>query len=548
MPRRFWILGLLFALLVWFLPLGFYDLFNPDEGRYAEIPREMVATGDWVTPRLNAIKYFEKPPLQYWATAAADELLGEHAWTARLWAALTGACGVLLTWWLGRRVYGSRVGHLAALVQAGSLLYLGLARITTLDMGLCFTLQIAMTGLVLLAHEHGAARSRRAAIILGLGVALAFLSKGLVGILIPGAVAALYVPLSRDWALPLRARPWWTLAALSLIAAPWVFIVSGRNPEFARFFFIHEHFQRFLTRAHDRWEPDWFFIPVLLVGFMPWTTLLPGIAVHAWRACRAADRVALVLTIWAAFVFAFFSLSQSKLIPYILPMFPALALLAGGRLVQMESRRLARHFWLVCAVWVSIALAAMTLWQLRHAPFMRAFAEQLEEATTSVVLELAGAMLLAGLTAGVAAALAARRGALAAVCMAALGAVSLVGVGLYSAQYLPRTQRIAELVRRARPLLGKDTQFYCVGDYEQSIPFYLQRTCTLVGYRGELEFGLQQEPWRWIADLQQFASRWRANTDALAMVRPSAYAQLQGMGLPMRVIYTAPSIVAVVRE
>ncbi len=130
-------------------------LFNPDEGRYAEIPREMVASGDWVTPRLDDLKYFEKPPLHYWATAVAFSVFGEHEWSARAWVALCGFFGLLLTAWVGTRVFGARVGALAALVQGGSLLYLALARMSTLDMGLSIALEVALVGLLLLVSRTG---------------------------------------------------------------------------------------------------------------------------------------------------------------------------------------------------------------------------------------------------------------------------------------------------------------------------------------------------------------------------------------------------------
>jgi 4-amino-4-deoxy-L-arabinose transferase-like glycosyltransferase len=126
------------AALLWFGPLNVPHLFDPDEGRYAEIPREMVASGDWITPRLDGIKYFEKPALQYWATAVAYRLFGEHAWSARLWPALCGYLGLLLTWLCARELYDERSALFAVIIQASSLLYLGLARITTLDMSLTF--------------------------------------------------------------------------------------------------------------------------------------------------------------------------------------------------------------------------------------------------------------------------------------------------------------------------------------------------------------------------------------------------------------------------
>src|SRR5277367_628937 len=278
MTRHWSTPSIVLVLLAWFGPLGSYALFNPDEGRYGEIPREMVATGDWVTPRLDAIKYFEKPPLQYWATAAAFEAFGEHEWTTRLWGALTGMAGIVLTFWLGRRIWSGRVGELAAGLQAGSLLYASIGHLATLDMSLTFALQLSLGGLILLVHDPLEPGGRRGGVaLLALGVSAAFLTKGLIALLIPGAVAVLYMLLARDWALLWRSRPWWVLALLALLAGPWLYAVSVRNPEFLHFFFIRQQFQRFLTPVDDRYEGLWFFVPILLLGFLPWTTLLPRV-------------------------------------------------------------------------------------------------------------------------------------------------------------------------------------------------------------------------------------------------------------------------------
>jgi 4-amino-4-deoxy-L-arabinose transferase-like glycosyltransferase len=531
------------VLLLWFAPLGSYRLFNPDEGRYAEIPREMVASGDWVTPRLNAIKYFEKPPLHYWATAAAFTVFGEHEWTARLWVALTGFLGLLLTAWIGTRIYGAMVGATAALVQGGALLYLGLARMSTLDMGLAIALELALAGLLLLVATPSANTrlERGGAALLALGTVLAFLSKGLVGILIPGAVATLYLLLRRDWRLLLRARPWWTVGALLLIGAPWVLLVAQRNPEFARFFFIHEHFERFLTRVHARYEPDWFFVPVLLVGFMPWTASLPAMIARSWRACRAGEAATWMLVLWVVFSFLFFSVSQSKLIPYILPIFPALALLAGRCIHELPAARLRRVLLVAAASWLALGLLVLVLWR------SPGWATRLEINDSPAAPLIAVGFFIAALLCALAAWLAVRRGSFTGVAVAAFSTVVLLGVLPPAAGQLPRQRELTRLIAAVRPELLASTAFYCVDDYEQSIPFYLRRTCTLVGYRGELDFGLQQEPGRWLADLGLFADRWRREASAVAVVRSTSYARLLQMGLPMRVIYTAPSLVAVVK-
>jgi 4-amino-4-deoxy-L-arabinose transferase-like glycosyltransferase len=549
MSQRVWIALLVGAMALWFLPLQTYRLFNPDEGRYAEIPREMVASGDWVTPRLDGLKYFEKPPLQYWATAVAYKAFGDHEWTARLWVALSGFLGLLITAWIGARLYGAQSGVLAALVQAGSLLYLALSRVSTLDMGLTVTLELALAGLLLLVPlPTGDARAptrgaeRLGSVLLAVGVALAFLSKGLVGILIPGAVAALYMLLRRDWGLPWRARPWWTLAALALIAAPWIWLVEQRNPGFMRFFFVHEQFDRFLTRVHHRYQPDWYFIPVLLGGFMPWTPLLPAIVRRCWRDIRAGDAAALLLAIWAIFCFAFFSFSQSKLIPYILPMFPALALLAGRTLGTLEQPAIRRALAISAAFGAALAglVLALLCWPAPLNWFV------IPPGPTLQLFIVA--LLLASLAAAAAAGLVIRRGPLPAVALAALATAVLLGILLPAAGQLPRQRELQQLVAAASGRLHAGTAVYCVDQYEQSVAFYLRRTCTLAGYRGELDFGLNQEPAKWIADLGGFASRWRTETDALALIRPESYVELQRMGLPMHVIYTAPTLVAVVRQ
>lgn len=539
-PRWAWWL----AALLWFLPLGSPHLFDPDEGRYGEIPREMVASGDWITPHLDGLKYFEKPVLQYWATASAFVLFGQHAWTVRLWPALCGWFALALTFALGRRLYGARAGALAALVQASALLYLVMARIATLDMSLSFTLELAMTALALLVSAGQRTRTSVALpLLLGLGAALAVLTKGLVGIVIPGATAVLYVLIYRDPAFLLRARPWWSLAALLVLTAPWFTLVSLRNPEFPHFFFLYEHFQRYLSRSgFERYQPDWFFVPVLLAAFLPWTSLLPRALAHAVGAARAGERATGLLLIWSAFVFLFFSLSQSKLIPYILPLIPALSLLVGRELAGRAARTLAPH---VAGVALGAALLFIIVLSARHLPALAARAAQAPAASLWALA--AGFALLAA-----AATLAlhwCRQGhGRRAVAAVAAGMLCLTQLALIGADRLPRMQALTSAVQRLRPWVEHSPDFYCIGVYPQPLPFYLKRTCTLVGYRGELDFGLQQEPTRGIDSLRQFVRRWRSEREASAVLTPAAYRELQALGAPMRVIYTAPSLMAVVRS
>lgn len=530
------------VLIGWFAILGTYRLFDPDEGRYAEIPREMMVSGDWTTPRLNDIQYFEKPPLQYWATAVAFELFGTSEWTARLWTALSGFLGIALTAWLAHRWYGSRAAILAAAVQAGSVLYVALAHLVTIDMSLCFSLQVALAGLAWLVRVRGEPHGGTGgALLLALGVALAFLSKGLVGILIPAAVAGIYMLVSRDWGLFLRSRPHWSVMALLALAGPWVLAVSQRNPDFLRFFFIHEHFERFLTRVHARYESDSFFVPVLLVGFLPWTPLLPQLIGNVWRWWRARDGVTQVLAIWVIFIFVFFSVSQSKLIPYILPLFPALALLAGRLLAALPARRLSWSLGVTAGFWLLLA-TAMSLAQVW--PAMGGWLQKAGAAMPG----LTAAIWAVGIATALAVAAAARGHVVSAVCLAALGSLIFTGMALPSAQKLPKGLDTTAFLEAVRPHLTSHTRLYCVDDYEQPLIFYLKRTCTLVRYRGELDFGLRQEPSRWIADLESFAAQWQIQNDAVAFLPPATYEQVRGMNIPMRVIRRERTLIAIARQ
>jgi 4-amino-4-deoxy-L-arabinose transferase-like glycosyltransferase len=343
--------------------------------------------------------------------------------------------------------------------------------------------------------------------------------------------------------LPLRAQPWWSVLVLTVIAAPWFVLVSRRNPEFAHFFFIVQHFQRYLSSAgFDRYQPMWFFIPVLLLGLLPWTTLLPGALRQGWRAARAGEGGTAMLIVWAAFVFAFFSLSQSKLIPYIVPLLPALALLAGRSLAAASASSFARHLAAVAVFAAASALLILLLWRLPVA------ASLVARASTASILGFAAAFALLALGTGAGVYLARHAQPIAAAAAAGMGGWMLAQCALLAAEQLPRMQNLVLLETQVQPFLGNSTHIYCVNDYLQPIPFYWRRPCTLVGYRGELDFGLQQEPWRWIPTLQQFASDWQGQSDALAILRPEDYRQLQALGLPMHVIYTAQSLVAVVRR
>jgi 4-amino-4-deoxy-L-arabinose transferase-like glycosyltransferase len=373
------------------------------------------------------------------------------------------------------------------------------------------------------------------------------LTKGLVGILIPGTVGVLFMLFYRDATLLRRARPEWTLAALLVIAAPWFVLVSLRNPGFARFFFIFEHFQRYLTtRGFDRYQPAWFFLPVIIAGVLPWLSLLPSALRQAGRSARAEPATGLLL-IWALFIFVFFSASHSKLVPYVLPLMPALSLLLGRTLSQLPARRLAAHLMGVAALAaVLIAAVGLVLWLGKSG--VGAPAHWVRAASGASLMLFLAALLALGLGAALGV-LCSRRGhARVAAASAGFGCLLFAQVAALATAKLPGMQAKIQLIEQLAPKIAAYRHFYCVGVYVQTVPFYLRRTCTPVGYRGELGFGLTLQPALGIERFEPFVAAWRRESSALALLRPGDYPRLVALGAPMRVIYTSPSFMAVVRQ
>lgn len=533
LPKRSTLILLLAALAVlWFGNLDYRKLVRPDEGRYAEIPREMAATGDWLTPRLNGIKYFEKPPLQYWATAAAYKVFGEHEWTVRLWPALTGFAGVVLVYFVGAALFGALAGFYAALVLASSLGYVLVAHVATLDMGVTFFMTLTLAGLLLGLRADGTPAARRLWIhVAWAAMALAALSKGLMGVVLPVMVLGAYVALQRDFGL-LRRMHILTGSLLFLaIAAPWFVAVSLANPGFFDFFFIHEHFQRFLTKAHRRPGPWWYFFPILALTILPWLFTL-GAALPAswkWRGSPAAFQPLRLLLLWSVLIFAFFSVSGSKLPSYILPIFPALALLMGLYLSQSRATTLRWH--LLPPLLLGLVVLALAPQAVHFASDEVPVA--LYEAYVSWLFATGGVVLFGSGYAFYRCLRGRITAALIALCFSSLAAGQLAMMGHNS---LARASSAYYLAQEIRSWLKPGTPFYSVGTYEQTLPFYIKRPVTLVAFADEMAYGLAQEPGLGLPDYREFERAWRSSPYALAIMTPETYAEFKKTGLPMQEI------------
>jgi dolichol-phosphate mannosyltransferase len=328
-PTAFWLLLISFT-LIWFGVLEYRHLIPSDEGRYAEISREMVVSGDWVVPTLHNQPYLDKPPLMYWLVGGALKLFGTQVWVARLIPALATFLTIFVTFAFGRRIIGTRAAFLGAFALAlmGGVVFCGRALL----------LDSVLTLFVVLALFTGYEAGRGPRLSWNWWLASGFFCA--LGILVKGPIAFILVapPVFACGCLDRRrARPGlrhWAayLAILTAMVAPWFVAVLFRCPQFAYYFLVEHHLFRFFGSDFHS-NPVWYYIPVLFFGCMPWSLLLVPMAGFLFE--RRAEARSLrtegmgYLLLWALWCLFFFSLSRGKLPPYILPAIPALALLVG---------------------------------------------------------------------------------------------------------------------------------------------------------------------------------------------------------------------------
>lgn len=348
------------ALILFFFRLGDRPLWSSDEGRYAEIPREMLESHDFVTPRLNYVLYFEKPALSYWLTAASYRVFGANEFAARFPVALLGLLTVIATYFFGRAVFGRQGGFFGALVLIATAGFFLTSRYLVIDGPFTFFCTLSLF-LFFLGYRRDAGWCFLLSYVC---MALAVLTKGLIGIILPGMIIGAFIALTRDWKLVMRARAGWGIALFLAVTVPWFVAVSLKNPDFFEFFFIREHFQRFLTKMAGREAPALYFLMIGALFFFPWTFFVPLTVKTALAEKNTVDRRSqLFLHLWWILVFVFFSFSRSKLPPYILPITPPLALLVGKLWSDyvLNGKEIRMMRWTFYAVSAGIGIMTVTI-------------------------------------------------------------------------------------------------------------------------------------------------------------------------------------------
>jgi 4-amino-4-deoxy-L-arabinose transferase-like glycosyltransferase len=530
--------------LVYFYNLGGWGLIEPDEGRYSEIPREMIASGDWVTPRLNGVKYFEKPVMYYWMVASSFKAFGTSELSARIPCAASALLGAMGTYAMGAS-YGPSAAFLGAFITGTGFLWFALAHITLTDMALGAFMTLSMVLIF-----KGLTGSRPALWLGYAAMGLSVLTKGLIGIVLPGLVFLTWIALTRRWRLILKGiSPVGILAFLG-VAGPWFYRVIKANPDFAWFFFVHEHLLRYSTMVSNRYQPWWFFLAILPVALLPWTgTVLQGVvsALGELRYLRSdvSSRIrdhetpseaeeALFMLLWAAVILAFFSASRSKLIPYMVPAMPPLGLLGG---IFLDRGLYGRRYGAVSlgfgitAVLMVLLGAALIVYPSYQDRFDPQALRQLGAVVGSVTIACGVIPLGVALM---------RRSPV------AIGCVAAIVFLLAMKQVFPLVAQARSpkaLASMAQPLVTPDSRVIIYKDYDQAIPFYLNRTVTLVQEGGdyrELTFGYRAERPSWFTDPKGLQEMWQAEA-CVMILRPEHLQEIQQLGLKYQVAGQDPA-------
>lgn len=513
---------------LFFIMLGDLALFVPDEGRYAEIAREMVTNHNYITPYLNGIKYFEKPVLFYWLEALMIHWQGADVFALRSINALLSLIGCLLTYATARKLYDRRTGFIASLILATSVLYFVMAHMISLDLPVTvfistslFCFLLGTSRLISTAdYKVDTAHSAHQGYFLTAAVFAAFavLTKGLIGLLFPALVITTWIGFMNYWRFIPYLPIFRCVLIFMLIAAPWHIIVSLKNPEFFHFYFIEQHFLRYTTLAIGHYQPAWFFIPCLILGLFPWIVFLPqafyNLLQSGWKN-RYTHHAEYFFLIWALVIFLFFSFSKSKLIPYILPIFPPLAILIARYITMswQKTKSLSLLIGCHCLLLFSIFIA-YTLYHFTQDRILP------DPSVAKLYFNTAACFLVIGSI--LACAFSYKRAQYAIILIFITAWLFLIT--MLAALPAIETRTILPLANTLNKLIQPADEVVSYNQYHQDLPFYTARRITIVNWRNELSYGMQhQDAHDWMINDETFWQRYESKKRLFIILSKDEY-------------------------
>ena len=494
--------------------LGLYPLINPDEGRYAEIPREMLASGNFITPHLNGVEYFEKPALQYWVTAFFMYIFGENEFSVRLFPALCALGQIATTAYLAKKMFNRTTAFIASIILGSSFLYLIIGSLNILDMAISFFITISMTAF----YQFSITLQKKYIYLFYVSIALGTLTKGLIAIVLTFGIVFIYALLTKNFKLIFKTFSPVGILIFLAICVPWFYLVCRNNPDFFYFFFIHEHFLRYLTTTHHRYQPFYFFIPCIILGIFPWTgfffsCLLSKSPKKTWhKFLHNPDRFKFIyLCLWFCLIFIFYSLSDSKLVPYILPCLIPLSILIAYHLQQIfyQPKKIG------IALIINAIISALIIIALIITAIKSDFIS-LQEFIFSgsfIILVLIIFNLISLIT------------WYKYKNLKQLLSIHIITAILFSFSLQPVITQVAQhrtgkdIAETINTLKTDDTLIIMYKDYIQDIPFYTKSRVAIYDYLGELDFGAKHPSGQgWFLDKEQLLTIWAQNPHAILVV------------------------------
>lgn len=516
--------------LVYILGLNSFPLTERSEARYFGVAWEMVSSGDYLTPRYNGIKHFHKPPLFYWAQVASMKVFGESEGAGRVPCMLAALATLALTVWLARQPsMKCRYPWLAGAFLATSPFFWEMGRVAVTDMLVTFL----VTGALAVAWrilQRGPTGPDLAMFWSLLG--LNFLNKGPVGPFLVALVLIPYIVVTRSrWR---DFAPFQGIVLAAAIGLPWYLWAVSHNPGLLGYFLKFQTVDRMVTTVHERSGPIWFYLPVILGGLLPWSVWLPGTLRAAWRATRARERAApdpdpdLYLLLWLLPALVFFSLIGSKLPPYVLPLFPAMALLLARHL---EDRWLPAPLLLFAAS----ALASVALVWAEPLPRMAVFSAQ---------LRMAAVWLTVGTLAGLIARRSGRDQALMSIMLATM--IALLGTAITGLGELSRNSARDLALAIRRESRGQPYEAAMLGGYFFGLPYYLGQNIVHIQLDRETQFEENDDyKARIFPDVPSYLEQFRrADKDRYLILPQQAWTSMRSQ-FPEPVIYTDDRVVVV---
>lgn len=503
----------IFAIFYLYLAhLGAYHLMDPDEGRYNQIPREMILSGDFITPHLNGVEYFEKPIFQYWFTAIMMKIFGFGEFTGRILPALSGIGCVALAGFLGTMMYSKKVGLLASAILATSCLNLVVSSINILDMALT----LFMTSCMVFFYAFERTEKKKWLIAFYIAMGFGVLTKGLVAIILPFGILFWYVIFTKRPRLFLKLFYLPGILAFLIVTVPWFYLVCQANHDFFYFFFIREHFLRFTTKMHDRFQPWWFFMPFVIIGMLPWTGFLVslfnkrGVIRQTTSERNRFDIIYLLL--WFFIIFIFYSISDSKLVPYIMPCWMPLAILIAASIKRFE----VTNSWLSHSFFINSFLSLAFVFALVGYVLSSNYLTIDEFIAEGGLLT---ASLFIGTIASIFVWLKTKRFRCTVSVLCIMG--FFFGLGLHDVQEQVHNNQSAYYVsQKINELQPQDALIVNYGDFYHGVPYYTNQRVALADFKGELEFGSTHPSGAgWFFDGNELNNLWNSPKRIIIVVK-----------------------------